>query len=68
MVRLIHDNQLILEKIEELTEEELREILDRCGINITEGSTKVCIMCARSEIIQDHLRFLASVSGLNTLL
>uniref|UniRef100_A0A3Q2ZPJ3 HMG box domain containing 3 n=1 Tax=Kryptolebias marmoratus TaxID=37003 RepID=A0A3Q2ZPJ3_KRYMA len=40
LVRLIHDNQLTLEKTEELNEEELRTILDRCGVNDTQGSSK----------------------------
>nr|XP_046261436.1 HMG domain-containing protein 3 isoform X2 [Scatophagus argus] len=40
LVRLIHDGQLRLDKIEDHTEDELRTMLDRCGANITPGSTK----------------------------
>ncbi|TKS72412.1 HMG domain-containing protein 3 HMG box-containing protein 3 [Collichthys lucidus] len=38
LVRLIHDGQLRLDKIEDHSEDELRTILDRC---VTPGSTKV---------------------------
>ncbi|XP_023251962.1 HMG domain-containing protein 3 isoform X2 [Seriola lalandi dorsalis] len=40
LVRLIHDGQLRLDKIEDHSEDELRTILDGCGVNITSGSTK----------------------------
>ncbi|XP_039975525.1 HMG domain-containing protein 3 isoform X2 [Xiphias gladius] len=40
LVRLIHDGQLRLDKIEDHTEDELRTILDGCGASITPGSTK----------------------------
>ncbi|XP_070693064.1 HMG domain-containing protein 3 [Pempheris klunzingeri] len=40
LVRLIHDGQLRLDKIEDHSEDELRTILDRCGASITPGSTK----------------------------
>lgn len=41
LVRLIHDSQLRLDKIEDHTEDELRKVLDCCGANIAPGSTKV---------------------------
>lgn len=41
-MRLIHDGDLRLDKIEHHSEDELRTILDRCGASITPGSTKVC--------------------------
>ncbi|XP_054454066.1 HMG domain-containing protein 3 [Anoplopoma fimbria] len=40
LVRLIHDGQLRLDKIEDHNEDELRTILDRCGASITPDSTK----------------------------
>ncbi|XP_059201973.1 HMG domain-containing protein 3 [Centropristis striata] len=40
LVRLIHDGQLRLDKIEDHSEDELRTILDRCGASITPGSNK----------------------------
>ncbi|XP_051275536.1 HMG domain-containing protein 3 isoform X2 [Dicentrarchus labrax] len=40
LVRLIHDGQLRLDKIEDHSEDELRTILDRCGASIPPGSTK----------------------------
>ncbi|XP_044061333.1 HMG domain-containing protein 3 isoform X2 [Siniperca chuatsi] len=40
LVRLIHDGQLRLDKIEDHSEDELRTILDHCGASITPGSTK----------------------------
>ncbi|KAM9356826.1 HMG domain-containing protein 3 [Symphorus nematophorus] len=40
LVRLIHDGQLRLDKIEDHSEDELRTILGRCGASITPGSTK----------------------------
>ncbi|KAM9741161.1 HMG domain-containing protein 3 isoform 1-T3 [Menidia menidia] len=40
LVRLIHDGQLRLDKIEDHNEEELRAILDSCGANTTPSSTK----------------------------
>ncbi|KAG7230273.1 hypothetical protein INR49_024377 [Caranx melampygus] len=40
LVRLIHDGQLRLDKIEDHSEEELKTILDGCGAAITPGSTK----------------------------
>ncbi|XP_069387626.1 HMG domain-containing protein 3 isoform X2 [Paralichthys olivaceus] len=40
LVRLIHDGQLRLDKIEELSEDELRTILSGCGASVTPGSTK----------------------------
>ncbi|KAI3351786.1 hypothetical protein L3Q82_020616 [Scortum barcoo] len=40
LVRLIHDGQLRLDKIEDHSEEELKTILARCKANITQGSTK----------------------------
>ncbi|XP_032384003.1 HMG domain-containing protein 3 isoform X1 [Etheostoma spectabile] len=40
LVRLIHDGQLRLDKIEDHSEVELRTILDRCGASIPPGSTK----------------------------
>ncbi|KAF7668445.1 hypothetical protein LDENG_00011940 [Lucifuga dentata] len=40
LVRLIHEGQLRLDRIEELSENELRTMLDRCGANITPDSTK----------------------------
>lgn len=43
LVRLIHDGQLKLDKVEDHTEDELRAILDRCGASITPTSTKVCV-------------------------
>uniref|UniRef100_A0A3B4ZHE3 HMG domain-containing protein 3-like n=1 Tax=Stegastes partitus TaxID=144197 RepID=A0A3B4ZHE3_9TELE len=42
LVRLIHDGQLRLDKIEDHSEDELRTVLDRCGVNIPPGSNKVC--------------------------
>ncbi|XP_039473487.1 HMG domain-containing protein 3 isoform X2 [Oreochromis aureus] len=40
LVRLIHDSQLRLDKIEDHTEDELRKVLDCCGANIAPGTTK----------------------------
>ncbi|XP_040904843.1 HMG domain-containing protein 3 [Toxotes jaculatrix] len=40
LVRLIHDGQLRLDKVEDHSEEELRTILDSCGASITPGSPK----------------------------
>ncbi|XP_047441006.1 HMG domain-containing protein 3 [Mugil cephalus] len=40
LVRLIHDGQLRLDKIEDHSEEELRTILDRCGATMAPGCTK----------------------------
>ncbi|XP_061901933.1 HMG domain-containing protein 3 [Entelurus aequoreus] len=40
LVRLIHDGELKLDKMEELSEDELRAILERCGASITADSTK----------------------------
>ncbi|XP_034399003.1 HMG domain-containing protein 3 isoform X3 [Cyclopterus lumpus] len=40
LVRLIHDGQLRLDKLEEHSENELRTILDRCAASITPDSTK----------------------------
>lgn len=52
MVRLIHDGQLRLEKIEHYNEEELRTMLEHCGASIAPASTKVVFsmhvnLCAR---------------------
>lgn len=41
LVRLIHDGQLRLDKIEDHSEDELRTILDRCGSTVTPDCTKV---------------------------
>uniref|UniRef100_A0A3P8TET1 HMG-box containing 3 n=1 Tax=Amphiprion percula TaxID=161767 RepID=A0A3P8TET1_AMPPE len=41
LVRLIHDGQLRLDRIEDHSEDELRTVLDRCGTNIPPGSTKM---------------------------
>ncbi|KAL7395488.1 hypothetical protein ABVT39_017867 [Epinephelus coioides] len=46
LVRLIHDGQLRLDKIEEHSEDELRTILDRCGASITPGSTKTELLAS----------------------
>ncbi|XP_042349730.1 HMG domain-containing protein 3 [Plectropomus leopardus] len=40
LVRLIHDGQLRLDKIEDHSEDELRTILDCCGASLSPGSTK----------------------------
>ncbi|XP_070769508.1 HMG domain-containing protein 3 [Enoplosus armatus] len=40
LVRLIHDGELRLDKIEDHSEDELRTMLERCGASITPGSTK----------------------------
>ncbi|XP_030594414.1 HMG domain-containing protein 3 isoform X2 [Archocentrus centrarchus] len=40
LVRLVHDGQLRLDKIEDHTEDELRTVLDCCGASITPNSTK----------------------------
>uniref|UniRef100_UPI0037E750B9 HMG domain-containing protein 3 n=1 Tax=Semicossyphus pulcher TaxID=241346 RepID=UPI0037E750B9 len=40
LVRLIHDGQLRLDKIEEHSEDELRTMLDRCRASIAPGSSK----------------------------
>ncbi|KAM8908110.1 HMG domain-containing protein 3 isoform 1-T3 [Spinachia spinachia] len=40
LVRLIHDGQLRLDKIEDHSENELRTILDRCAATVTPDSTK----------------------------
>ncbi|XP_018554993.1 HMG domain-containing protein 3 [Lates calcarifer] len=40
LVRLIHDGQLRLDKIEDHSEDELRTILDGCRATVTPGSTK----------------------------
>lgn len=43
LVRLIHDGQLRLDKIEDYNEDELNTILERCGASITPASPKVCV-------------------------
>ncbi|XP_047209185.1 HMG domain-containing protein 3 isoform X2 [Girardinichthys multiradiatus] len=40
MVRLIHDGQLRLDRVEDHTEDELRTMLDCCGVVLSPGSTK----------------------------
>ncbi|XP_027865252.1 HMG domain-containing protein 3 isoform X2 [Xiphophorus couchianus] len=40
LVRLIHDGQLRLDRVEDHSEDELRTILDSCGVGLTPGSTK----------------------------
>ncbi|XP_061581154.1 HMG domain-containing protein 3 isoform X2 [Cololabis saira] len=40
LVRLIHDGQLRLDKIEDHNEDELRTMLDRCGASLPLGATK----------------------------
>ncbi|KAM6952087.1 HMG domain-containing protein 3 [Lycodopsis pacificus] len=40
LVRLIHDGQLRLDKVEDHSEDELRTMLDRCAASITPDSTK----------------------------
>ncbi|XP_076021123.1 HMG domain-containing protein 3 [Genypterus blacodes] len=40
LVRLIHEGELRLDRIEEHSEEELRTILERCGASFTHGSDK----------------------------
>ncbi|KAM4732458.1 HMG domain-containing protein 3 isoform 2-T2 [Anableps anableps] len=40
LVRLIHDGQLRLDRVEDHSEDELRTILDCCGVGLTHGSTK----------------------------
>ncbi|XP_023814988.1 HMG domain-containing protein 3 isoform X2 [Oryzias latipes] len=40
LVRLIHDGLLRLDKIEDHNEDELRGILERCGISVSPGCTK----------------------------
>nr|XP_020478187.1 HMG domain-containing protein 3 isoform X2 [Monopterus albus] len=40
LVRLIHDGELRLDKIDDHSEEELRAMLDRCGLSIAPSSTK----------------------------
>uniref|UniRef100_A0A087XGD3 HMG box domain-containing protein n=1 Tax=Poecilia formosa TaxID=48698 RepID=A0A087XGD3_POEFO len=40
LVRLIHDGQLRLDRVEDHSEDELRAILDSCGVDLTPGSTK----------------------------
>uniref|UniRef100_A0A3Q4GVT8 HMG box domain containing 3 n=1 Tax=Neolamprologus brichardi TaxID=32507 RepID=A0A3Q4GVT8_NEOBR len=60
LVRLIHDSQLRLDKIEDHTEDELRKVLDCCGANITPGSTK-------NELLASLISLYAVVhSGLST--
>ena len=48
MVRLIHDGQLRLDKIEDHSEEELRTMLDQCGASITPDIPKVVCACVRA--------------------
>lgn len=43
LVRLIHDGQLRLQQVEDHSEEELRAILESCGVGLATSSTKVCI-------------------------
>ncbi|XP_035983572.1 HMG domain-containing protein 3 isoform X2 [Fundulus heteroclitus] len=40
LVRLIHDGQLRLDRVEDHSEDELRAILDCCGVGLAPGSTK----------------------------
>ncbi|XP_038132845.1 HMG domain-containing protein 3 [Cyprinodon tularosa] len=40
LVRLIHDGQLRLQQVEDHSEEELRAILESCGVGLATGSTK----------------------------
>lgn len=42
LVRLIHDGLLRLDKVEDHNEDELKAILERCGIKVSAGCTKVC--------------------------
>ncbi|XP_057705691.1 HMG domain-containing protein 3 [Corythoichthys intestinalis] len=44
LVRLIHDGELRPDKIQYLSEDELRTILERCGVSIAPGSTKNDLM------------------------
>ncbi|XP_008275959.1 HMG domain-containing protein 3 [Stegastes partitus] len=46
LVRLIHDGQLRLDKIEDHSEDELRTVLDRCGVNIPPGSNKTELLAS----------------------
>uniref|UniRef100_A0A3Q2QRE1 HMG-box containing 3 n=1 Tax=Fundulus heteroclitus TaxID=8078 RepID=A0A3Q2QRE1_FUNHE len=41
LVRLIHDGQLRLDRVEDHSEDELRAILDCCGVGLAPGSTKL---------------------------
>lgn len=43
LVRLIHDGQLKLDKVEDHSQEELKAILDACGVTISPDATKVCV-------------------------
>lgn len=46
LVRLIHDGQLRLDRIEDHSEDELRTILDRCGSSVAPDCNKVGV-CVR---------------------
>ncbi|XP_029367795.1 HMG domain-containing protein 3 isoform X2 [Echeneis naucrates] len=60
LVRLIHDGQLRLDKIEDHSEDELRSILHGCGVTITSDSTK-------SELLASLISLYTLVhSGLST--
>ncbi|KAK2849204.1 hypothetical protein Q5P01_009038 [Channa striata] len=61
LMRLIHDGQLRLDKIEDHSEDELRTIVDHCGMgNATPGSTK-------NELLASLISFYSLVhSGLST--
>lgn len=50
LVRLIHDGQLRLDRVEDHSEDELRTILDSCGVGLTPGSTKVCVCLGRKQV------------------
>uniref|UniRef100_A0A3B5KVL0 HMG box domain containing 3 n=1 Tax=Xiphophorus couchianus TaxID=32473 RepID=A0A3B5KVL0_9TELE len=51
LVRLIHDGQLRLDRVEDHSEDELRTILDSCGVGLTPGSTKVCVCLGRKQVV-----------------
>lgn len=57
LVRLVHDGQLNLDKMEDHTEEELRTILGRCGASITPASTKVSLSLSLSFFLSLSLSF-----------
>ncbi|KAM9377289.1 LOW QUALITY PROTEIN: HMG domain-containing protein 3 [Pholidichthys leucotaenia] len=50
LVRLIHDGQLRLDKIEDYSEDELRSLLDCCGVCIIPDSTKNELLATLSSL------------------
>uniref|UniRef100_A0A3Q2PHY0 HMG-box containing 3 n=1 Tax=Fundulus heteroclitus TaxID=8078 RepID=A0A3Q2PHY0_FUNHE len=65
LVRLIHDGQLRLDRVEDHSEDELRAILDCCGVGLGRRKVLGCVVCSskylvRGETARDHVDLLLS--------